>query len=139
MAVAQYLADTSVINRLSKPPVYGRMAPLITDGLVGVCPIVELEVLYSARGPAHYQELRKYLTGLERLPMPDEVWDMALQVQAALAADSRHRCAKLPDLLIAATAARHRVTVLHYDKDYDAIASLTDQGTEWVVPAGTAD
>jgi len=61
-------------------------------------------------------------------------------VQSELASHaSAHRGASLPDLLVAATAERHRVTVLHYDHDYDLIASVTGQPTQWVVPAGTAD
>ena len=33
----------------------------------------------------------------------------------------------------------NRRTVLHYDGDFDMIASLTNQPTEWVVPPGSAD
>jgi hypothetical protein len=29
--------------------------------------------------------------------------------------------------------------VLHYDADFDLIAAVTGQPTEWVVPAGLAD
>jgi len=29
--------------------------------------------------------------------------------------------------------------VLHYDHDYDLIASITGQSVRWVVPRGTAD
>jgi hypothetical protein len=43
----------------------------------------------------------------------------------------------LPDLLVAAVAARERVTVLHYDADYDLIAKVTGQPVRWVVPRGT--
>ena len=43
------------------------------------------------------------------------------------------------DLLIAATAELHRRTVLHYDGNFDMIASLTGQPAEWVVPPGSAD
>ena len=43
----------------------------------------------------------------------------------------------LPGLLIAAVAERERVTVLHYDSDYDLIAQVTGQLTQWVVPRGT--
>jgi predicted nucleic acid-binding protein len=42
-----------------------------------------------------------------------------------------------PDLLIAAVAERERVTVLHYDSDYDLIAGVTGQPMQWVVPRGT--
>lgn len=56
-----------------------------------------------------------------------------------LAAKSAHRGAALPDLLIAATAERHGVTVLHYDHEYDLIAMVTGQAVRWVVPRGTAE
>jgi predicted nucleic acid-binding protein len=42
-----------------------------------------------------------------------------------------------PDLLIAAVAERERVSVLHYDGDYDLIAQVTGQPAQWVVPRGT--
>lgn len=43
----------------------------------------------------------------------------------------------IADLIIAAVAERHRVTVLHYDADYDLIAEITGQPTQWVVPRGS--
>lgn len=45
----------------------------------------------------------------------------------------------IPDLLIAATAERYALTVLHYHGDYERIAELTGQPTEWIVPRGSAD
>jgi predicted nucleic acid-binding protein len=71
--------------------------------------------------------------------MPDAVWQRAIEVQAEVARMSAHRGAALPDLLIAATAERHAVTILHYDHEYDLIASVTGQIAEWVVDRGTAD
>ncbi len=82
--------------------------------------------------------MRAQRGGLEWLAMPDEVWDRAMTVQGGLAARGNHRAASLPDLLIAATAERHAVTVLHYDGDYDLIARVTGQLAEWVVPRGSA-
>jgi len=49
----------------------------------------------------------------------------------------RMRAVGLPDLLIAAVAERERVTVLHYDSDYELIAQVTVQSVQWVVPSGT--
>jgi hypothetical protein len=60
----------------------------------------------------------------------------ALQVQRQLAQRSR-RGRKIPDLLIAAAGEQLALTVLHYDGDFDAIASVTGQRCEWVVPAGS--
>jgi predicted nucleic acid-binding protein len=39
--------------------------------------------------------------------------------------------------VIAATAELSGATVLHYDIDYDRIAAITGQSTEWIAPAGT--
>jgi hypothetical protein len=43
---------------------------------------------------------------------------------------------KVPDLRIVA-AEQHRITVLHYDGDFDLIAGAAGQSTRWVVPHGT--
>ena len=46
---------------------------------------------------------------------------------------------KVPDLLIAAVGESTARTVLHYDSDFDHIAAITSQATEWVVARGTID
>ena len=60
----------------------------------------------------------------------------ALEVQERLAEKGSHRLS-LPDLVIAATAEHHDATVLHFDRDYDRIAEITGQATQWVVARGT--
>lgn len=54
-------------------------------------------------------------------------------------ADRGQRGRKLPDLLIAASAARLNAMVLHYDHDFDLIASVTGQPVEWIVRPGSVD
>jgi predicted nucleic acid-binding protein len=61
----------------------------------------------------------------------------AIGVQAELWRLGQARTVPLPDLLIAAIAERHRVTVLHYDDAYDRIAAVTGQPTQWIVPRGS--
>ncbi len=137
-AVARWLADTSALSRLSDPTVAAVLAPRVEAGTVGMCGMVVLELLYSARSPAEHNRSRHNLrTGFDWLPIGDAEWERAIEVQAALAAQGRLREVKLPDLLIAATAERHRVTVVHYDNDFDTIAHVTKQPTEWVVPRGS--
>ena len=58
-------------------------------------------------------------------------------MQAALWRGGRIRAVGLPDLLIAVVAERERVTVLHYDSDYELIAQVTGQPVQWIVPRGT--
>lgn len=116
--------------------VFAELAPLIERGLVATCSMVDLEILYSCRSPTEYDAVRSERAGLERLDIRQADWDRAMQVQHDLAGTSRHRGAALPDLLIAAVAERHKVTVLHYDRDFDLIAAITGQPSQWIVPAG---
>ena len=44
-----YLADKSALVHMKDPDVAARLGPLIMDGEIATCGIVELEVLYSAR------------------------------------------------------------------------------------------
>jgi hypothetical protein len=50
-----------------------------------------------------------------------------------------HRAAGAMDLLTAAIAEQHRATMLHYDADFEHIASVTGQQHRWVVPRGSID
>ncbi len=68
--------------------------------------------------------------------MDQGVLDRAAEVQDALAERSRHRGAKIADLLIAAAAEAAGLVVLHYDRDFELIAEVTGQPVEWAVPAG---
>jgi predicted nucleic acid-binding protein len=42
-------------------------------------------------------------------------------------------------LIIAAAAEANKLTVLHYDADFNRIAATTGQVCEWIVPAGLVD
>lgn len=136
--VASYLADTSALARLRHHPVAAVLGPLIETGLVATCGVVEFELGWAARSGKELDDLRADRDlGYEWLPTHDEDWRRALDVQAALWRRGQARAVGLPDLLIAAVAERERVTVLHYDGDYDLIAEFTSQKVQWVVPRGT--
>jgi hypothetical protein len=72
-------------------------------------------------------------------PITSEAIRRAVQVAGSMDASGLHRGAKPVDLVIAAAAEAADLTVLHYDDDYDRIASITGQPTEWVAPAGSLD
>ena len=136
--VARYVLDTSAAGRVRHRQVADRVVPLLSAGLLATCAALDLEALYSARTPQEYREVRAdRRLAYEYLPTEDEDWQRALQVQAALADAGRWRGVGLADLVIGAVAERHRVTVLHYDGDYDSVAAVTGQATAWVVPAGS--
>jgi predicted nucleic acid-binding protein len=138
MAVARYLADKSALARGHLGDVATVVDSLLKAGLLATCGTVALEVLFSARSPVEHAKLRKELrTAYEWLHTDDEDFERAIEVHAELANAGSHRTVALPDLLIAAVAERHRVTVLHYDSDFDLIAEVTGQPTQWVVPRGS--
>jgi hypothetical protein len=132
--VTEWLADKSALVRLAASPDAAEWANRIQRGLVRITTVTRLEVGYSARsGP----DLR---AGLRRPPvsaMPVEyltpaIEDRAVEVLGLLADRGQHRAPSIPDLLIAATAELAGLTVLHCDKDYDLIAGVTGQATEWL-------
>lgn len=138
-AVARYLMDTSVWHRRHSAAVAERVVPLINSGLVATCSVLDAEALYSTRSPHEYEQVRQNRRdAYELLPINQEEWDRALETQRELAARSMTRSCGIADLLVAATAERHDVTILHYDEDYDDIAAITGQRVEWIVPRGTA-
>ena len=108
-------------------------------GLIGTCPIIDLEILFSTRTGAEHEHFRRQREAFEYFPLTYEIARRAVDVQDLLAQRSQHRSVSIPDLLMAATAERFSLTVLHYDRDYERIAEITGQPVEWIVQAGTAD
>ena len=137
-AVATHLADTSALARLRHAAVASTLGRLIEAGLVATCGVIEFELGWATRTVEEFDDVRSdRQAGYEWLATHDEDWQRALQVQAALWRSGRIRAVGFPDLLIAAVAERERVTILHYDSDYDLIAQVTGQPTQWVAPRGT--
>lgn len=138
MGVARYLADKSALARLHLPAVREVLEPLMMRALVGICGVTELEMLYSARNPRERAQMKERLeAALDRVDTPEDIWDLAAEIQEALTEQAQHRSASIPDLIVAATARARGLEVLHYDHDFDTIARYTEQPTQWIVPPGT--
>jgi predicted nucleic acid-binding protein len=136
--VASFLADKSALTRReTRPEVREALEPLLLAGEVATCGIVDLELLYSATSRATYRALAEALRGMPRVSVDEGCVRRALEVQAMLAERSQHRGVPLPDLLVAACAERAGLAILHYDADFERIAKLTGQPTQWVVARGS--
>ena len=139
MRQEEFLVDASALVRLTRADtaieMWGRQ---LTAGLLAVCPVTELEILYSARSTAHRDELRTLLRdAFTGVIVPDRVWERALDVQAAMTGRGTHRSAGPVDLLVAASAELLDLTLLHYDADFDAVAAVTGQRTRWLAEPGS--
>lgn len=133
-----HLIDTSVATRLNRPPIEQRLLLAVSRKRVARTCVTDLERGFSARSGPEWDAL---VGGLAPFPLVEvrnsDLVD-ALDIQRRLAAKGL-RGRKLPDLIIAATARRMKLTILHYDADFDLIAAETGQLCEWVVPRGSID
>lgn len=132
-----YLGDTSALARLGQPEIGARLRPLLESGLVARCSPTDLEAGFSSRSPTAHRAMREARSLWPFVAMDQSVLDRAVAVQDVLVAQSQHRGAKIADLLIAAAAEAADLVVLHYDHDFELIAGITGQPTEWIVRAGT--
>ena len=135
-----HLIDTSVMARLRHPEVQRVVAGLITDKAAASCVTLDLEAGYSGRNLAEVQKVaRSRRTRFTNLPVNESIADRAREVQELLARKGQQRAAGPIDLLTAAVAEFHGAVVLHYDEDFEHIASVTRQPQTWVVPRGAVD
>jgi len=134
---AYYLGDTSAIGRLGISRIAERLLPLLEAGLVARCTPTDLEAGFSSPSPKLHLAMRQERSVWPFAPIDQSVLDRAVAVQDTLAARSEQRGVKIADLLIAAAAEAASLVVLHYDHDFDLIATVTHQPVEWILPAGT--
>lgn len=128
MTPALYLIDTSGLFRILQDKLRQAWSDQLTAGVVAVCPVVELEFLYSARSLADRLDKQRLLHDLFGwVPMSDRCFDRAIEVQQLLTETGTHRSAGPVDLLIAATAERERLIILCDDHDFRTIATVTGQ------------
>jgi predicted nucleic acid-binding protein len=136
--IARFLIDTSAAARMAHPKVRARLEPLIAGGVVATCATLDAEALYSARSPDEYEQIRAdRRVAYEYLPTDDEHWQRAFDAQRELARTGRHRAVGIADLLTAVLAAEHRLTLVHYDADFDTVADVIDFEQRWVGARGT--
>jgi predicted nucleic acid-binding protein len=130
---AVYLIDTSGLFRILQAELRQAWSEELTAGVIAVCPVVELEFLYSARSLADRLEKRRLLrTVFGWVPMGERAYERAETVQQLMTEVGQHRSAGPIDLLIAATAEQERLTILCDDRDFEAVASVTRQGVRLV-------
>lgn len=132
MAVTGWLIDKSALVRLGSTPDARLWASRIDAGRVHLSSVTRLEIGYSARSA------NELLTSFASLPLSkmriellspaieERAWDVLRQ----LAHLGQHRAPSIPDLLVAATAEKCELTVLHVDKDFELISNVTKQSVE---------
>ena len=122
--VRGWLLDKSAAARSAQQRIGAQLAELA--GSLFLCPVGELEQLYSARSAKDYDTLLADLRDtFEIVSAPPDLFAQALDLQRDLAHHHGmwHRT-PIPDLLIACTALHHGLGIVHVDRDFERIAEI---------------
>jgi predicted nucleic acid-binding protein len=136
------LLDNSAFARLADPSLPAERALEIADaveaGRIVACLPFLLEAGYSARSAREHDELIAELLALRVVRIDEQTEHRAVDAQRQLARAGHHRMPPV-DMLTAALADRYELGILHYDADYDVLASRTDLRFEsvWLAERGT--
>ena len=119
-----YLLDTSGLVRiLGDTSLQDAWYQAIDAEAIGSCYPQRAEFLYSARDVSEFDEITEMYEDLyPDVSVPKNAGRWIATVQHHMARAGEHRSASAVDLIIAATAAHHGLTVLHDDADYRTIA-----------------
>lgn len=130
MAVKSWLIDKSALARINTAS--DEWVARIQRGLVRISTVTLLEVGFSTRNGAEHRAtlFDVPISSMSVEYLTPAIEARAVEIQMLLADRGQHRAPSVPDLLIAATAESARLTVLHIDKDFDLIASITGQPIE---------
>jgi predicted nucleic acid-binding protein len=134
------LADTSAwTKRHLDPDVDTAFATALLARQIAVCGPVRCELLVTEQDAGRLAARRADLDRLPQLDVGALEWRRAEEVLAALAERGplHHRQVPVNDLLTAAAAEHAGVPVLHYDRHFELIASITGQPVRAIAPLGS--
>jgi len=115
-----WLLDTSAAAAPHEPAVAAELLALLDAGRLATCPLLDLEAL-AAAADRHRELLARRHLAYRRVPLDDAVSGRALALQATLGTAAAGATSR--SLLLVATAAVHRLGVLHEDAGLGAVAT----------------
>ena len=131
-----YLFDTSIWIRTKHPLITADWTAALRNNQLAVSPIVAFEVLCNARNQAEFEQLEGELDALRQMPLTQGIVRDARRALHTLSLTAHHRL-PFQDALIAATAARQNVGVLHYDGHFDTLSKVLGFESRWVAAPGS--
>ena len=120
------IADTSVwIHFLRGSGVHfqERLVPLIRADRLATIPVITMEILVGAKSEKEYDQLSKDMAALRCFDVSAKQWLNASKLGYKL----RHKGIGVPltDTLIAAVALENNALLLHTDRHFEMIASIS--------------
>lgn len=139
-AIPAAYAASGTARALASSPVRDEWAQALRNGQIATCSITVLELRYSARNRAEFDELEAELGALQNVPVTEDTLQIVTDAMRALADRSAgyHRV-PIPDYIVAACAQEAGIGVLHYDHVFDRLQEVLNFESRWAADPGTLD
>jgi predicted nucleic acid-binding protein len=126
--LSRYLIDSSALWRILRDDdVRARWSPFVAEGVIRSCHPQRTEFRRSARNLDEYEQMTQMFADLyPDIPVPKRAWAWIESAQYRLLRAGAHRALSVVDLLMCATAAHHRLAILHDDNDFATAAHSLD-------------
>jgi predicted nucleic acid-binding protein len=132
-----WLLDSSALAVAHRPEVLRLLRPLLTAGLLYTCPLLDLEALSTATSADAFRQMRTQRREAYRpAPLEPPVGERAVALQGQLARRAVGSRVEPRDLVVAATALEHDLTVLHHHPAFELLGGLCGLEQRAVVPLG---
>jgi predicted nucleic acid-binding protein len=134
-----WVADTSAWARAAAPGVAPQWRRAARAGDLVACAPVTMEMIFDAPNREAVELVAVSMAGFPQAQITRAVTEAAIWAMRELArkgAPGAHRV-RVPDALVAAAAAERGFGVLHYDRHFDALATVLSFASQWVAPAGS--
>jgi predicted nucleic acid-binding protein len=123
----RYLVDTSALVRIWRRQVDPVWREQARRGLIAVCEPVLAETLLVADAKQYAAVEEDFLATYLKVTVPDSIWDLTAVIRRELVPHSAHQALSVADLVVAATAIRLKLEVLHEDGDFETVGRFVPE------------
>jgi predicted nucleic acid-binding protein len=132
----KYLVDSSALIRILRRDADPVWDALVHRGLLSVCEPVLAETLLIANRK-DYEATEDYIAATYvPVTVPANIWDLTAVIRRELVPHGAHNAPSVADLVIAATAIRMKLTLLHEDGDFETVARFVPELQQRRISAG---
>jgi predicted nucleic acid-binding protein len=135
----KYFVDTSALVRIWRNEVDPGWREVVAHGLITICEPVIAETLVSADAKRYAKFESELMADYPYATVPDNIWDLVATIRRELVPSSSYRGVGVADLVIAATAIRLKLTVLHEDGDFETISRHVPELKHYRISAGVVN
>ncbi|WP_432975659.1 PIN domain-containing protein [Dactylosporangium sp. CA-233914] len=100
---------------------------LVGRGLVALCEPVIAEAMLVVDAKRYTAAEKEFRETYVVATIPDGMWDLTVAIRHELAPHSAHLGLAVTDLVVAATAIRLKLEVLHEDADFETMARFVPE------------